>query len=182
MRETHGITHGSGARIARRPGRSRRWRWPGGDRYHLRRTCGRPERFVGGGCAVGDDPKGVVAVGPPVVTFAGLLGQLRTEAGLSQEELAAAGVGVRTISDLERGVALTARKDTARLLADALKLIGAARASFDALARGRAAPGASPPLVGGVAGGAERRLRPGRCRVISHRLRAVSQSCGSWLA
>jgi len=94
----------------------------------------------------------VVAVDPPVVTFAGLLRQLRTEAGLSQEELAeAAGVGVRTVSDLERGVALTARKDTARLLADALNLDGAARASFDAVARGRAA-GVSPSPGGGPGG------------------------------
>ena len=93
----------------------------------------------------------MVAVDPPVVTFAGLLRQLRTQAGLSQEELAeAAGVGVRTVSDLERGVALTARKDTARLLADALNLSGAARASFEAVARGRAAFGVSP-ASGGVA-------------------------------
>jgi tetratricopeptide (TPR) repeat protein/DNA-binding XRE family transcriptional regulator len=95
----------------------------------------------------------VVAVDPPVVAFAGLLRQLRIEAGLSQEELAgAAGVGVRTVSDLERGVALTARKDTARLLADALNLSGAARASFEAVARGRAAPGVSPAPGGGAAG------------------------------
>ena len=94
----------------------------------------------------------MVAVDPSVVTFAGLLRQLRMSAGLSQEELAdAAGVGVRTVSDLERGVALTARKDTARLLADALNLSGAARASFEAVARGRAAPGVPPPLGGGVA-------------------------------
>ena len=103
----------------------------------------------------------MVAVDPPVVTFAGLLRQLRTEAGLSQEELAAAaGIGVRTVSDLERGVALTARKDTARLLADALNLIGASRASFEAVARGRAAPGVSPAPDGGAgrAGAATRAL------------------------
>jgi transcriptional regulator with XRE-family HTH domain len=95
----------------------------------------------------------VVAVDPPVVTFAGLLRQLRMSAGLSQEELAqAAGVGGRTVSDLERGVALTARKDTARLLADALRLTGAARASFEAVARGRTVPGIFPPLSGGMAG------------------------------
>jgi hypothetical protein len=47
---------------------------------------------------------GVVAVDPPVVAFARLLRQLRMSAGLSQEELAAAaGVGVRTVSDPERG-------------------------------------------------------------------------------
>jgi len=103
---------------------------------------------------VGSGPRGVVAVDPPVVAFAGLLRQLRIEAGLSQEELAgAAGVGARTVSDLERGVALTARKDTARLLADALNLSGAARASFEAVARGRAAPGVSPAPGGGAAEG-----------------------------
>jgi len=97
----------------------------------------------------------VVAVDPPVVTFAGLLRQLRMSAGLSQEEFAeAAGVGVRTVSDLERGVALTARKDTARLLADALNLTGTDRASFEAVARGRAAPGLSPSPDGGVGGAA----------------------------
>ncbi len=94
-------------------------------------------------------------VEPPVVTFAGLLRQLRTEAGLTQEELAAAArLSVRSVSDLERGVALTARKDTARLLADALNLSGAARASFEAVARGRALAGGSPPpdpKVDGVA-------------------------------
>jgi transcriptional regulator with XRE-family HTH domain len=105
-------------------------------------------------------PEGVVAVDPPVVAFAGLLRQLRVEAGLSQEEpAAAAGVGVRTVSDLERGVALTARKDTARLLADALNLAGAARASFEAVARGRAAPGVSPVPDGG-AGGVAAATRP----------------------
>ena len=99
----------------------------------------------------------MVAVDPPVVAFAGLLRQLRTEAGLSQEELAeTAGVGVRTVSDLERGVALTARKDTARLLADALNLTGTARSSFEAVARGRAVTGVSQALsdeTAGTAGG-----------------------------
>jgi tetratricopeptide (TPR) repeat protein/DNA-binding XRE family transcriptional regulator len=78
----------------------------------------------------------------PPVTFAGLLRRLRTEARLTQEELAeAAGLSPRSISDLERGVNLTARKDTARLLADALHLLGPARAQFEAVARGRPAPG-----------------------------------------
>ena len=95
----------------------------------------------------------MVAVDAPVVTFAALLRQLRMSADLSQEELAeTAGVGVRTVSDLERGVALTARKDTARLLADALRLTGAARASFEAAARGRAVPGAFPARDDGVPG------------------------------
>ena len=78
----------------------------------------------------------------PPVTFAGLLRKQRTEARLTQEELAeAAGLSPRSISDLERGVNLTPRKDTARLLADALHLFGPARAQFEAVARGRAVPG-----------------------------------------
>jgi tetratricopeptide (TPR) repeat protein/transcriptional regulator with XRE-family HTH domain len=96
--------------------------------------------------------RGVVSIEAPVVSFAGLLRRLRAETGLTQEELAeAAGVGVRTVSDLERGVALTARKETARLLADALGLDGAARASFEATARGRS-PAAASPTVAAAAG------------------------------
>ena len=52
--------------------------------------------------------------------FGGLLRQLRDEAGLTQEELAeAAGLSSRSVSDLERGIHRTARKDTAELLAGA---------------------------------------------------------------
>jgi tetratricopeptide (TPR) repeat protein/transcriptional regulator with XRE-family HTH domain len=77
-------------------------------------------------------------------SFGQLLRRLRTEAGLTQEELAqAATVSTRSVSDLERGINLTARKDTARLLADALNLEGAARADFEAAARGRAGGGAA---------------------------------------
>ena len=71
--------------------------------------------------------------------FGGLLRQLRAEAGLTQEELAeAASLSPRSVSDLERGINLTARKDTARLLADALGLAGPPRALFEAAARGGA--------------------------------------------
>ena len=71
--------------------------------------------------------------------FGGLLRRLRAEAGLTQEELAeAASLSPRSVSDLERGINLTARKDTARLLADALGLAGPPRALFEAAARGRA--------------------------------------------
>ena len=71
--------------------------------------------------------------------FGGLLRQLRVDAGLTQEELAeAASLSPRSVSDLERGINLTARKDTARLLADALSLTGPQRALFEAAARGRA--------------------------------------------
>jgi class 3 adenylate cyclase/tetratricopeptide (TPR) repeat protein/DNA-binding XRE family transcriptional regulator len=71
--------------------------------------------------------------------FSGLLRQLRSEAGLTQEELAdAAQVSQRAVSDLERGINRTARKDTAVLLAGALGLDGPARELFIAAARGRA--------------------------------------------
>jgi tetratricopeptide (TPR) repeat protein/transcriptional regulator with XRE-family HTH domain len=78
------------------------------------------------------------AVGP-ALSFADVLRQFRAEARLTQEELAeAAGVSPRSVSDLERGVNRTARKDTALLLADALSLAGPVRELFVAAARGRA--------------------------------------------
>ncbi len=74
----------------------------------------------------------------PVAGFGGLLRQLRIEGDLTQEELAeAATLSPRSVSDLERGINATARKDTARLLANALHLDGHARALFEAAARGR---------------------------------------------
>ena len=92
-------------------------------------------------------------MGEPQVTFGTLLRELRVAAGLTQEELAAAAtLSVRSVSDLERGVALTARKETARLLADALGLEGADRTGFEAAARGRSpAMASSVPGTGGVA-------------------------------
>ena len=77
----------------------------------------------------------------PALSFAGLLRRLRAEARLTQEELAeAAGVSPRSVSDLERSINRTARKDTAQLLADALGLAEPVRALFVAAARGKAAP------------------------------------------
>jgi predicted ATPase/tetratricopeptide (TPR) repeat protein/DNA-binding XRE family transcriptional regulator len=77
--------------------------------------------------------------------FGGLLRRLRAGAGLTQEELAeAARLSPRSVSDLERGINRTARKDTARLLADALGLTGSARAQFEAAAAGRSA---APPAA-----------------------------------
>ena len=61
----------------------------------------------------------------PELSFAALLRQLRAEAKLTQEELAAAaGVSPRSVSNLERGINRTAHKDTAVLLAGALGLTG----------------------------------------------------------
>ena len=74
-----------------------------------------------------------------VPSFARVLRQLRAEAGLTQEELAAAArLSPRSISDLERGINRTARKDTALLLAGALCLAGSVRELFVAAARGNA--------------------------------------------
>jgi len=84
--------------------------------------------------------------------FAGVLRGLRIQAGLTQEELAAAaGLSSRAISYLERGVVATPHRDTVRLLAGALRLEGPARAEFEAAARGRAVP--TPAAAGGTAAG-----------------------------
>jgi transcriptional regulator with XRE-family HTH domain len=75
----------------------------------------------------------------PAMSFARLLRQLRAEARLTQEELAwKSGRSPRSISDLERGISRTTRKDTAILLADALAIEGSVRTAFVAAARGRA--------------------------------------------
>jgi tetratricopeptide (TPR) repeat protein/transcriptional regulator with XRE-family HTH domain len=95
-------------------------------------------------------------VAEPPVTFAGLLRDLRTGARLTQEELAeAAGLSPRSVSDLERGIAQSPRRDTIRLLADALHLDGPARAQFEAVARGRPAPAGT-----GTGGAAATRTLP----------------------
>src|SRR6202044_2983319 len=71
------------------------------------------------------------------LSFAGLLRQLRGEAKLTQEELAeAAGLSLRAVSDLERGIHPTARKDTALMLTRALGLTDSAAVAFVAAARG----------------------------------------------
>ena len=104
----------------------------------------------------------------PVGGFAGLLQRLRVRAGMTQDELArTAEVSPRTVSDLERGINRTARKDTAELLADALGLTGHEQEQFLAAARGKptaavqaarakapaeaseAAPGFAPAEAGG---------------------------------
>jgi DNA-binding XRE family transcriptional regulator len=84
--------------------------------------------------------------------FSGLLRRLRDEAGLTQDELAeAAQVSQRAVSDLERGVNATARKDTAVLLAGALGLDGPTRELFVLAASGRV-PAAEALAAVGAAG------------------------------
>ena len=89
----------------------------------------------------------------PQLEFAGLLRQLRVQATLTQEELAeAAGLSPRSVSDLERGIHRTARKDTALLLADALGLAGPACELFVAAARGRVPASEALAADNGLAG------------------------------
>ena len=89
------------------------------------------------------------------LSFGGMLRQLRTEARLTQEELAeAAKLSTRSVSDLERGINRTARKDTAELLANALGLAGSARELFVAAARGRASAAEVLAAVRGETGAA----------------------------
>ena len=99
----------------------------------------------------------------PALGFAGLLRQLRTEARLTQEELAeAAGLSPRSVSDLERGINRTAHKNAAVLLAGALGLAEPVVTLFVAAARGRA-PAAEvlAALCGEVSAAAPEGFRPG---------------------
>lgn len=81
--------------------------------------------------------------------FSARLKRARSTAGLTQEELAeAAGLSPRTVSDLERGIAKTPHKKTARLLSEALELRGDDRAHFEAAARGSLHEHESPPRAG----------------------------------
>jgi predicted ATPase/transcriptional regulator with XRE-family HTH domain len=69
--------------------------------------------------------------------FGDVLRRCRLAAGLTQEELAErAGLSVRGISDLERGVKQRPRRDTVSLLADALGLTSLQRSLLDDAARG----------------------------------------------
>jgi len=84
-------------------------------------------------------------------TFGDMLRRFRVAAGLTQEELAErAGLSVRGISDLERGVRARPRKDTIALLAEALGLAPEGRARFDAACKRGA--GAGPPRAGSAVG------------------------------
>ena len=113
--------------------------------------------------------EGAAAAG--ALSFAGLLRQLRAEARLTQEELAeAAGLSPRSISDLERGINRTARKETALLLAGALGLDGA---GADAVRCGGAWPG---PGRGGADG--QGRVPPPASAVAA--TRALPRDTGSF--
>ena len=99
-------------------------------------------------------------------TFGDLLRRHRQAAGLTQEELAArTGLSVRGLSDLERGARAVPRKDTLRLLVEALGLAGAERAALVAAANRRP----SPPRL---------RRRPRSCAHVTCRRRSPRSSAG----
>jgi predicted ATPase len=86
----------------------------------------------------------------PSVGFAAVLRAHRRAAGLTQQELAArAGVGVRTVRELERGRATRPQRGTVELLADALGLVANARVRFMEAARGRLLDAAADPTGSG---------------------------------
>ena len=116
----------------------------------------------------------------PALSFARLLRQLRDDAGLTQEELAeAASLSPRSVSDLERGVNLTARHDTARLLAGALGLSGPRRALFEAAARGRVPAGEVLAAGEGAAAAAATRALPRDIASFTGRAAELAQLAGA---
>ncbi|MFF8835265.1 helix-turn-helix domain-containing protein [Streptomyces sp. NPDC015130] len=73
--------------------------------------------------------------------FGGLLRDHRRRSGMTQQQMAdLATLSVRAIRDLESGRARRPRQETARLLADVLRLTGASREAFHEAARSRLAP------------------------------------------
>lgn len=76
---------------------------------------------------------------PSSVPLAALIRKRRASARLTQEELAEkAGISVRTISDIERGLRRFVYQDTAQRLAEALGVDDADKEDFLSVARGRA--------------------------------------------
>ncbi len=76
---------------------------------------------------------------PSSVPLAALMRRGRASARLTQEELAEkAGISVRTISDIERGLRRFVYRDTAERLAEALEVGSAEKDDFLSVARGRA--------------------------------------------
>ena len=84
-------------------------------------------------------------------TLGVVLKSLRTAVGMTQEELAdRAGISARTVSDVERGLRIVVRPDTARRLASALGLRNEERARFEAVARGTSTAARPTPRAGAV--------------------------------
>lgn len=91
---------------------------------------------------------------PSASAFATVLRYQRESAGLTQAELAArSGIGVRTVSNLERSINVSPYPSTVRLLADALDLTEHARRDLIAAAgRRRLADHDGSPAIGGYLG------------------------------
>ncbi len=72
----------------------------------------------------------------PAEALGDLVRRRRVDSGLTQEELAErAAISTRTVSDIERGLRSSVYRDTARRLADSLRLDGAERIAFEDAAR-----------------------------------------------
>ncbi len=88
---------------------------------------------------------------PSPVSLAAMIRRRRASARLTQENLAEkAGISVRTISDIERGLRRSVYRDTAERLAEALEVGGAEKDDFILVARGREnahEPGLGPPAI-----------------------------------
>jgi predicted ATPase/DNA-binding XRE family transcriptional regulator len=119
--------------------------------------------------------------------FGELLRRYRVAAMLTQEELAArAGLSLRAVSDLERGIKSRPHLYTVRLLEEALGLEGTARAAFEAArGRGTAASGATSGLAGESASANQRGTSPtpivGRARELALLERHLSGSSEEFL-
>ncbi|HWE63624.1 MAG TPA: AAA family ATPase, partial [Chloroflexota bacterium] len=88
------------------------------------------------------------------LAFGTVLRRARRAAALTQEEVAErAGVSVRTVSDLERGVAHAPRPDTVNLLAEALGMREGDRAAFEGAAGRLRTPRSLVPSFGPRQGG-----------------------------
>ncbi|MDH6136258.1 putative ATPase/DNA-binding XRE family transcriptional regulator [Kitasatospora sp. MAA4] len=88
--------------------------------------------------------------GQPVSSFGELLKIRRERAGLTQQSLADyATLSVRAVRDMETGRVRRPRHETVRLLADALRIEGRTRSSFEAAARQRefASEPVAPPAA-----------------------------------
>ncbi len=82
------------------------------------------------------DAVGTWGVGTAGATFAALVQRWRHAANLTQEGLAErSGLSPRSIQNLERGRVSRPRRDSVRLLADALGLTGRTRLEFERAAR-----------------------------------------------
>ncbi|HKV84373.1 MAG TPA: AAA family ATPase [Ktedonobacterales bacterium] len=101
------------------------------------------------------------------LTFGDLLRRFRAASGMTQEELGEkAGLSAKGIGDLERGARQTPRRETVRLLAEALGLAERQRATFEAAARQRRTTASSSPDGSATIGDPPRERRAGEMPLI----------------